>query len=151
VAVGPDGHPTLDTPHIVGGAPSADTPNRHPPMSGHTSVLGAAAGAGPMRTGVEVDLQPVLDALGDPDCRGLLRTIDDDALTALECSEAYDLPLSTTYRKLERLAEADLVAEEIRLRADGKHASEYRRIFDAVCIGVAEGGEFELSVTPADA
>ena len=46
-------------------------------MSGHTSVLGAAAGAGPMRTGVEVDLQPVLDALGDPDCRGLLRTLDD--------------------------------------------------------------------------
>lgn len=104
-----------------------------------------------MGPGVDVDLQPVLDALGDPDCRGLLRTIDDDALTALECSEAYDLPLSTTYRKLERLAEADLVAEEIRLRADGKHASEYRRSFDAVRVGVAEDGGFELSVTPADA
>ena len=114
-------------------------------------MLAVSAERAPTETWTDDDLQPVLDALGDPDCRGLLRTIGEGAMTASECSEAYDLPLSTTYRKLERLAEADLVTEELRLRRDGKHANEYRRGFDSVCISLAEDGDFELSVTPSGA
>ena len=120
-------------------------------MSGDTGVLGLSAEAGPIARDADPDLQPVLDALGDPDCRGILRTIGEDAKTALECSEAYDLPLSTTYRKLERLAEADLLVEEIRIRADGKHASEYRRGFDSVCVSVGTDGDLSLSVSGSDA
>lgn len=120
-------------------------------MSGDTGVLNLPASAGPMARDADGDLQPVLDALSDPDCRGILRTIGEDALTALECSEAYDMPLSTTYRKLERLLEADLLVEAIRIRADGKHASEYRRGFESVCLAVDDGGDLELSLNHSDA
>lgn len=144
-------HPLLGCPEYRG-SPSfgqgADFPHT---MSGDTGVLGLSAEAGPMARDADTDLQPVLDALGDPDCRGLLSTIGEDALTALECSEAYDMPLSTTYRKLERLAEADLLVEEVRIRADGKHASEYRRDFESVCVSVGTGGDLSLSVSHSDA
>lgn len=90
----------------------------------------------------------VLDALGDQDCRDILRAMGEEALTASECSTACDLPLSTTYRKLERLSEAGLVTEGLRIRRDGKHASQYRRRFTDVSVGLSPDGEFEVALTP---
>ena len=92
------------------------------------------------------DPQTVFDALADPDCRCILRAVGSAALTASECSESCDLPLSTTYRKLERLAAAGLVEEQLRLRRDGKHASQYRRRFDGVHVAVDDDGTFDVDV-----
>lgn len=89
----------------------------------------------------------MFDALGDPDCRRVLRAVADDALTASECAEAVDVPLSTTYRKLDLLAEAGLVEERIRLRRDGKHANEYRPHFASVCVSLADDGDFDVTVS----
>lgn len=96
------------------------------------------------------EVQPVLEALGDADCRTILGAIGDDALTASECAATTDLALSTTYRKLDRLADAGLLEEELRIRRDGKHASEYRRVAESVCVSIDDGGAFSLSVTPTD-
>ena len=97
------------------------------------------------RTG-DADLQAVLDALGDPDCRAILQAVGPAALTASECSEACDLPLSTTYRKLELLTATDLVREELRIRRDGKHANQYRRRFEAVTVDLIDADTFDVSV-----
>lgn len=48
-------------------------------------------------------VQTVLDAFEDADCRAILDRTSDESLTASEVATACDLPLSTTYRKLELL------------------------------------------------
>ncbi|MFQ3285142.1 MAG: DNA-binding transcriptional ArsR family regulator [Natronomonas sp.] len=83
-----------------------------------------------------VDCETVLTALEDPDCRALLEATADEALTAGELIERCGVPRSTTYRKLDRLTEAGLLAESIRISPDGKHANEYRRTFDDVTISL---------------
>ena len=82
----------------------------------------------------------VLDALDDPTCRRLLRATGETALSASELSERCDVPLSTTYRKLELLTEVGLLDERIRIRRSGKHTSEYRRRVDDVLVSVHDDG-----------
>ena len=86
----------------------------------------------------------LFEALGDEDCRTILRATGGDAMSANELSAACDLPLSTTYRKLERLTDAGLLAEGIRLRRSGKHTSEYVRCVDDVRVSIDADGGFEL-------
>lgn len=114
-------------------------------MSGDSTAVAVAPTAEPTETAGD-QLHAVLDALGDADCRAILRAVGSVALTANECSEACDLPLSTVYRKLDLLTEAGLVDERLRIRRDGKHANQYRRCVESVAVDVpAEGGlDFEL-------
>lgn len=95
----------------------------------------------------DVDPQTVIAALEDDTCRDVLEATADEALTATELSERCDVPLSTMYRKLEVLTEASLVLETLRLRRDGRHASEYRQCFDDVKISMCEGGTVEVAVS----
>jgi DNA-binding transcriptional ArsR family regulator len=91
------------------------------------------------------DLQEVLDALGDPDCRAIVTALE-EPMTASEISEASDIPLSTTYRKLERLEEAQLLFEGTEIRPDGQHASIYEVDFEEVVIALTEEREFETEI-----
>jgi DNA-binding transcriptional ArsR family regulator len=92
-----------------------------------------------------IDCERVFTALEDPDCRKLLEATDDEALTAQELTNRCDIPRSTTYRKVELLAEAGLLEERVRLRADGKHASEYQRTFDGLVVSM-DAGELEVDL-----
>jgi len=93
-----------------------------------------------------VDPQAVLAALDDDACRAILEATAETALTATELSEECEIPMSTAYRKVEMLTEADLVAEQVRINTTGKHATEYRKNFDDVLVSVAGGGvEVELT------
>jgi DNA-binding transcriptional ArsR family regulator len=92
------------------------------------------------------DLQDILDALDDPDCRSIIRNLD-KPMTADEIAEAADIPLSTTYRKLDLLTEASLLEEGTEIRPDGQHASRYTVAFEKVIIGVAENREFEVDIS----
>ncbi|PSQ47929.1 hypothetical protein BRD19_08210 [Halobacteriales archaeon SW_7_65_23] len=92
------------------------------------------------------DLQTVLDALDDPDCRKIVGVLS-EPMTAEEISEAADIPLSTTYRKLDRLTEASLLEEGVELRSDGQHASRYVVAFDEVSIGLSEDREFGVDIS----
>jgi len=70
------------------------------------------------------DLQEVLDALDDSDCRKIVRALE-EPMTADEISDRSGVPLSTTYRKLDLLTEASLLEEGTEIRPDGQHASRY--------------------------
>lgn len=95
--------------------------------------------------------QPIFDALCDADCREILEATDGNPLSASEISAVCDLPLSTAYRKLDRLTKVDLLAEGIRLRSSGKHTSEYVCRVDEVRVSMCEDGGFELVVDRNDA
>lgn len=91
----------------------------------------------------ETEIQAVFDALADPDCREILATLDEPRV-AKQVADRCEMPQTSTYRKLEQLSEADLVAEETQLRPDGHHATTYVR--DCSGIVVAIGGEDRFDV-----
>lgn len=96
----------------------------------------------------EEDIGSILTALDDADCRTILEELGDDVYrSASELSERCDVPLSTTYRKLELLEEAGLLEERLRIRQSGRHASEYARRVEGVRVAVDgdDGIALELS------
>jgi len=96
------------------------------------------------------DLQPLLDALDDADAREIIRTLEEPA-TANELSERCDIPLSTTYRKLDLLTEAGLLEEGTEIRADGHHTTSYSVVFEEVRIALTESREFTVDIARAEA
>ncbi|WP_128478784.1 winged helix-turn-helix domain-containing protein [Halorussus pelagicus] len=92
------------------------------------------------------DLQTLLDALDDPDCRAIVKRID-EPMTASEISDATDIPLSTVYRKLEMLTEASLLSELTEVRSDGHHTTRYDLDFEDVNLSLTEDDEFDVTVT----
>ncbi len=88
----------------------------------------------------EIDPQTVLSALDDDGCRAILNATTDEALTATELAEQCDIPTSTAYRKVEKLTDAALVDERVRINTSGKHATEYFRSFDDIVVSVGEAG-----------
>lgn len=92
------------------------------------------------------DLQDVLDALDDPNCRTIVSVLE-EPMTASEIAEESEIPLSTTYRKIERLTEAALLVEGTEIRPDGQHASTYRVDFEEVVIALTEDRAFDAEVT----
>lgn len=89
----------------------------------------------------------MLGALEDPDCRKILAETSEESLSANELSTACDLPLSTTYRKLDVLTEVGLLDEQIRISTAGKHTSEYERSVDDIEFSVDSENGVELLVT----
>lgn len=96
-----------------------------------------------------VDAQAVLAALDDDACLAILEATSDESLTATELSEQCDIPMSTAYRKVEKLTDADLVEERVRINTSGKHATEYRKCFDDVLVSI-DGGEVDIEMTKPD-
>lgn len=96
----------------------------------------------------EDDPEPadVLAALCDDDCRTIVRNLE-GAMTASGVSDACDIPLSTTYRKLDVMAEATLLEELTEIRTDGRHTTRYRIGFDEVSISVAEDRTLDLTIS----
>lgn len=88
----------------------------------------------------------VLDALGDSACRAILREVN-DPITAQEIAEITDLPLSTTYRKLDFLSDTFLLREQTEVREDGNHRSLYLPDFEAVRIVVDKRRNIDVSIS----
>jgi DNA-binding transcriptional ArsR family regulator len=86
------------------------------------------------------DVQNVLDALDDADCRTILEATRDATLTVGEISEQCDLPQSTAYRKVDILADAGLLEESLRVHRSGKHVSEYDCGVEDVTLSVDASG-----------
>lgn len=93
------------------------------------------------------EVQALLDALDDADSRAILEETGEEALSAKEVSDVCDLPLSTTYRKLNQLTDANLLTERTRIRRSGKHASEYSRLVEDVVVSVDDGDGMKLLVS----
>ena len=92
-------------------------------------------------------LNCVLTALEDQDCRDILEVTVDETLTANELSEACSLPLSTTYRKVEKLTDAGLLDEQVRLSTSGKHKSEYTHDVTDISLSVDSDDGVSLIVS----
>ena len=73
----------------------------------------------------------------------ILEATSDEPRSASKVSETCDMPLSTAYRKLDKLTEASLLEEQIRISRSGKHTSEYALVVENVTLQV-DGG-FEIS------
>jgi DNA-binding transcriptional ArsR family regulator len=97
----------------------------------------------------ELDTEVVLDALDDADARAIIRALE-EPMTASELSDACDIPLSTTYRKLDLLTEASLLLEGTEVRSDGHHTTRYEVAFEEVRIGLDEERRFEIAVEQRD-
>jgi len=92
----------------------------------------------------------VLRALDDADCRAILGAVDDRARSAREIAETCDLPTSTTYRKLDRVAAAGLVSERTQVALDGTTHSEYRTAVAAVRVSLESPDGFAVTVAFRD-
>ncbi|EMA65058.1 winged helix-turn-helix domain-containing protein [Halorubrum kocurii] len=90
----------------------------------------------------------VLNALADDDARRIVAALSEPK-TASDISEECDIPLSTTYRKLELLTEASLLSESTDIRRDGQHTTRYAVSFETVTVSIDEESdrEFEIEFT----
>lgn len=95
------------------------------------------------------ETQALFEALADPDCRDMLRALD-EPLAAKEVASVCELPQTSTYRKLEQLSDAGLVAERTDVRADGHHATAYVRDCGGVFVNLDGDGSVEVDVLPDD-
>ncbi|MGA9399786.1 helix-turn-helix domain-containing protein [Haladaptatus sp.] len=101
------------------------------------------------RTVVENEdaVRDLLTVLNTSDCQAILDVTSNEALSASEISNRCELPLSTTYRKLNLLADDGLLEERVRISGAGKHVSEYARIVEDVVISMSPEGTFELHIS----
>ena len=97
----------------------------------------------PSRDPEPPSVDEVLDALADDAARQIVAALTEPK-TASELSEECDIPLSTTYRKLEILTDASLLSESTDIRRDGQHTTRYSVSFDAVTVSVDDGGEGDV-------
>lgn len=71
-------------------------------------------------------------------------------MTASEISECCDIPLSTTYRKLDLLTDASLLTEGTVIRSDGHHTTTYEVSFEEVRIILTEERTLDVDVSPME-
>jgi len=91
------------------------------------------------------DLERVVAALDDAGCREIIAVLETPK-TVTETAAAAGLPLSTTYRKLDRLTEAGLASETIGVRRGRHYMSRYVVAFDRVTIGLDDEGAFRIDL-----
>ncbi len=89
--------------------------------------------------------EAICAALDDPDCREIIRTLD-EPMTAAELIDQCEIPQSTLYRKLELLTDATLLSESTAIRRDGHHASKYAVGFEEITFHRGENGTLEVDV-----
>ncbi|MFC6756785.1 MULTISPECIES: helix-turn-helix domain-containing protein [Haloarcula] len=91
----------------------------------------------------EVDDQAVFEVLADPDCREILAAVE-EPLPAKDIAAICDLPQTSTYRKLQQLSGAGLVAEETEVRTDGHHATMYVRNTTGIFVPLQGESAFDV-------
>lgn len=91
------------------------------------------------------ELQDVLDALDDPDCRTIVRHLE-EPMTAQEIATATEIPQSTTYRKLDLLSEATIVDERTEIRSDGHHTTRYLIDVEEVRLTLDDDRTFDVDI-----
>ncbi len=101
-------------------------------------------GESPSQRADDVDEQ-VLSALGDDPSRAILEALS-EPMTANELATECDIPLSTMYRKLERLSEAGLVSESTAIRASGQHTTRYALDFTEITVWLTDGNRLQTTV-----
>jgi IclR helix-turn-helix domain. len=97
----------------------------------------------------DVDIGPVVAALDDEDARSIIEALN-APMDASELADRCDIPLSSTYRKLERLRDARLLRESTAIRRDGHHVTQYAVGFERVVIQYEPSSGLRCRVTPRE-
>ncbi len=113
-----------------------------PPIAGRTPGTGSDG-----RGDQQLDIQALLGALEDPDCRAIIEVTATEAMSAAEISERCELPQSTAYRKLDRLENVGILDERIRLCKSGQHITEYIRNIEKISLSIDGESGISLTVT----
>jgi len=92
------------------------------------------------------DVEELLGALEDPDCRTIIRRLE-EPMTASELSDECEIPLSTIYRKLDTMSDATLLDELTEVRGDGHHTTRYEIAFDEVRLVLEDDRSLEVDVS----
>ncbi|QLG60661.1 ArsR/SmtB family transcription factor [Halorarum salinum] len=87
----------------------------------------------------DVDLETVVSLLDDEHVRSMLVATSETPLSANELSEHCGVSASSIYRRLDRLADADLVGERTRPRSDGHHETVYVSRLDRFELAIGDG------------
>lgn len=93
--------------------------------------------------------EAVLDALADDAAQAIISELE-EPMTASELSDVCDIPLSTTYRKLELLTDAQLLTESTEIRRDGQHTTRYSLAFDAIHVSLTEAQNLTVEIERRD-
>lgn len=89
----------------------------------------------------------VLDVLSDPSNRAILRLLSGQSLTAAEVAADVDIPLSTVYRKLDRLTDTPLLEPTYRFETrSGRHPREYTSNVDQVTVRMPDRPDEDWTV-----
>ncbi|WP_265109590.1 winged helix-turn-helix domain-containing protein [Halosolutus halophilus] len=96
-------------------------------------------------SGPDPDPERVISALDDDACREIVAALD-EPMTVSEISDEAEVPLSTAYKKLDRLTAASLVGERTQLRPGGHHRSRYVTRFDRVAVELDADREFQVDI-----
>ncbi|AGB38956.1 transcriptional regulator [Natronococcus occultus] len=87
----------------------------------------------------------VFSALTDDACREIIAALE-EPLTVEETAEEIERPLSTTYRKLDRLTEAGLVRETSGVGRSCHRKSRYVADFERVAIALDDDRSIRVEV-----
>lgn len=101
----------------------------------------------------EEDLADVAALLEDDYARSILRYTSEEACSANELTDLCDASKATTYRRIDRLREYDLVESYQEYDPDGHHYEVFAATLDEVTVTL-DDGRFEVSLDrttdPAD-
>jgi DNA-binding transcriptional ArsR family regulator len=94
----------------------------------------------------EWDVDSLFDVFERKSARRILALTSVESMTAQELAARTHESEPTIYRRLEVLAEYDLVEAQTRLDDDGNHSSVYQTNLESVCFELEDGG-FTIDVT----
>lgn len=92
-----------------------------------------------------LDVEQVFQTLDDEHCREIITQLEEPK-TVAEIAESGDIPLSTTYRKVERLDEASLISQQTEIREGGHHRARYRIDFVTIFVLVSNDRSIDVEV-----
>lgn len=92
-----------------------------------------------------IDLPDFIGLIDDEHVRSILVATSAEPLSAGELSDLCGVSVSSIYRRVEELEEADLVREQTRPRADGHHESVYTATLDRFEL-IIQDGEFDWTL-----
>ncbi|AEH35977.1 helix-turn-helix domain-containing protein [Halopiger xanaduensis] len=91
------------------------------------------------------DPDRIIDALDDDACCDILSVLE-EPMTVKEIADEAEVPLSTTYKKVDRLTDTSLVVEEIQLRPGGHHRSQYVARFERLAVEFDENRDLQVEI-----
>lgn len=92
-----------------------------------------------------LDVEQVFQTLDDQHCREIITQLEEPK-TVAEIAESCDIPLSTTYRKVEQLDEASLISQQTEIREGGHHRARYRLDFVTIFVLLSNDQSIDVEV-----